>query len=155
MKYIINLLYMCCSILAVAGCTNTNTNEKKIDTNNLTSFPEEVYVRLLKECDYVDIMFFDNPVSMSQSDDAGIQSTLTYITRQVARINPDCKPMGRISYMIKGEIIADGNFYCSDGCSYIVFEEEGKPKYANELSTNGVQFFQNILAQIQRQLDQQ
>ncbi len=150
MKQIFYVIYIWCTLVTIAACGNAES--KSDDSNDLVSFPEAVYVRLLAECDYVDIMFFDSPVSMSQNDNAGIQSTLTFITRQVAKPNPECKPMGRISYMIKGDIIAEGDFYCTDGCTYIIFMEDTKPKYANVLSTNGVQFFQNIIEQIQKQV---
>ena len=152
MKQISYVIYIWCTLIIVMGCANSES--KSDDSTDLVSFPEAVYIRLLAECDYVDIIFFDSPVSMSQNDNAGIQNTLTFITRQVAKHNPDCKPMGRISYMIEGEIIAEGDFYCTDDCTYILFMEDNKPKYANVLSTNGVQFFQNILSQIQKQVDQ-
>jgi hypothetical protein len=153
MKRIFKLIYICCTLVLFAGCSN---NEKKsADSTDLTSIPETVYLRLLGECDYVDIIFFDSPVSMSQDDEAGIQSTLTFISKQLAKPDPDCKPLGRISYMIKGDIIAEGDFYCTEGCTYILFMEENKPKYANVLSPGGIQFFQNILLQIQKKVDEQ
>jgi len=144
-------IYIWCTLIVLAGCTNGS--DKSADSTDLGSIPEKVYLRLLAECDYVDILFFDSPVSMGQDDYAGIQSTLTFITKQIAKPAPDCKPLGRISYMIKGEIIAEADFYCSEGCTYMLFMEDNKPKYANVLSPNGIQFFQNILLQIQKQVD--
>ena len=142
-----------CTIIALAACGNTKS--KSDSATALASIPEAVYLRLLAECDYVDIIFFDNPVSMSQNDDAGIQNTLSFVSKQVATHIPECQPLGRISYMIQGEIIAEGDFYCSEGCTYILFMEDNKPKYANVLSPSGIQFFRNILLQIQKQLEVQ
>ncbi len=150
MKRYVQIIFIACTLVLSAGCSNPKGKADK--STELTSFPEAVYLRLLAECDYVDILFFESPVSMSQNDNAGIQSTLTFITRQIAKHNPECKPLGRIIYMIKGDIIAEGDFYCTDGCTYILFMEDDKPKYANELSSNGVQFFQKILLQIQEQV---
>ena len=155
MKHILRHIYIWSAILVWVGCANGEANEQTDDSDGLISFPEEVYVRLLNECDYVDIMFFDSPISMSQSDAAGVQGTLSFITRQAATPGTDCKPMGRINYQIKGEIIADGNIYCSEGCTFIEFVVDNKPVYANELSQRGLQFFHNILLQIDRQLEQQ
>ena len=153
MKPFLSYIYIWCTLVVLAGCSNGN--DKSADSTDLGSIPEKVYLRLLAECDYVDILFFDSPVSMGQDDDAGIQSTLTFITKEVAKPNADCKPLGRISYMIKGEIIAEADFYSSEGCNYMIFMEDNKPKYANVLSPNGIQFFQNILLQIQKQVGKQ
>lgn len=153
MKQFLYIIHIWCALAALAACSNSNS---KSDTaTGLESFPEAVYVRLLAECDNVDIIFYDSPVSMNQTDNAGIQSTLTFIARQSATLNSDCKPLGRITYLINGEIIAEGDFYCSEGCTYMIFMEDNKPKYANALSTNGIQFFRNILLQIQKQVESQ
>ncbi len=150
MKPIIYVIYIWCTLVVLAGCFNGPT--ESTDSTELGSIPEKTYLRLLAECDYVDIIFYDSQVSMAQDDAAGIQGTLTFINKQVAKPSSDCKPKGHIMYQINGDIIAEGDFYCSEGCTYIIFTEDNKPKYANVLSSSGIQFFQNILLQIQNRV---
>jgi len=150
MKHFYYTIYICVFPFLFFGCSNSEN--KSAAQVELGSIPEAIYMRLIKECDYVDIIFFDSPVSMSQEDAPGIQRTLSYITKQVAKPDPACRPMGRITYIIQGEIIAEGDVFCADGCTYILFMEDKKPKYANVLSPGGIQFFQNILLQIQNQV---
>lgn len=109
--------------------------------------PAETRQRLWESSDYVDIIFYDSPVSVSQSDAPAIRSTLGMTTGQPAMPNPDCKPQGRISYMIQGEIVVEADFYNTDQCQYFLYLEDGKTVYAETLSASGKNFFTQIQEQ--------
>ena len=142
---------VCLFFMSLVSC---QSNEKAADDESqiaqVGSFPLPMFTRLMQECDYVDIIFFDSPASISQNDQRSIQSALMFMDPVAAQLDPTCKPLGRISYMIDGEIVAEGDFYCDDRCQYIAFVEEGKVVYANTLSGDGVSFFTNIIKQIER-----
>ncbi len=116
----------------------------------MTGFPLPLFNRLLAECDYVDIIFYDSPASVSQDNKNSIRSALMFMEPEAAVINPDCKAIGRIAYMIQGEIIAEADIYASNGCSYMAFLENGQVVYANKLSQDGASFFSGILQQIEQ-----
>ena len=56
--------------------------------------------------------------------------------------------------MIKGEVAAEADIFCDEVCQYLLFMVDGKPTYVNALSTNGINFFQNILKQVDQQVGQ-
>ena len=148
MKY---LTIIWCAMVLILACAGDAEKKQQLPDEPMDSFPKAEFQRLLKECDNVDIIFYDSPISMSQDDRASIRGALFFI--DPIRIAPlgDCKPLGRISYMINGAIAAEADFYCEGECTYFVFMENGKPAYANAMSQNGIEFFQSILVQINNQ----
>jgi hypothetical protein len=148
-----------CVILIVGtfACQNADTKNEGSEKSNQTtkassaeqlsqpgSIPVELMKSLWEECDYIDIIFYNSPVSVSQGDQAGIRNTLQFITTKPVPLNPDCAPMGRISFIVKGNIQTEADIYLSQGCSYFVFIEEGKIKYANEMTPQGINFISQV-----------
>lgn len=109
--------------------------------------PADVRQRLWESSDYVDIIFYNSPISVSQNDAPAIRSTLGMTTGQPALPNPACKPQGRISYMIQGDIAVEADFFTTEQCQYFLFLENGKPAYAETLSPAGINFFNQIQEQ--------
>ena len=115
----------------------------------LPTVPDQLMVDLWERCDYVDIIFMNSPASMSQNDINSIRGSLNYISREPAVRNPSCSPVARVAYMAGGELMADANVYCSEGCLYMEFMDNNKPVYVNHLSRSGVQFYNDILIKLQ------
>ena len=148
-------LHISCLLLAgslvLTACSESNgSSDSANKETHVTGFPRPLFDKLLAECDYVDIIFYNSPASVSQTDKNSIRSALMFMEPEPATINPNCKAIGRIAYMIQGEIIAEGDIYASGGCSYLAFIEDGNVVYANKLSQNGSSFFSGILQQIEQ-----
>lgn len=88
---------------------------------------------------------------MSLDEKASIQNTFAQVSQLPATVNPNCGKQGiaRITYQIKGEIVAESEMFFSDGCKYFVFYEEGKPKYSNQITPQGVEYLTNLFKSIQ------
>ena len=138
--------------IAAIGC---GAEQESKSDKPLEGFPQSEFTRLMNECDFVDIIFYNSAVAMSQDQPGSIRSALMFMDPVKVEPMKDCKPMGRIAYLIKGDIVAEADFYCNDECQYMVFLVDNKPTYINALSTNGVNFFQNILSQIDKEVGQQ
>jgi hypothetical protein len=103
--------------------------------------------RIWKEGTQVDYIFYDYPFTMSLNDQPSIQYALKQIAENPAPLKPECKPAGRVSYQIKGNIVLEGDFYFSTGCTYFVFEENRQKKYANYMTDEGIKYFNNQIQQ--------
>ena len=117
------------------------------------TLPLDKAERLFKQTDYMDYVFYELPFSMNHSKAADIQNSIRYIsTSPVTNRIPQCKSIGRIFYQSKGEIISEAEFHFNDaqGCYYMIFMEEGQPKYANLLTATGVNNYNNLFAQVKQ-----
>ncbi|MBK8668717.1 MAG: hypothetical protein IPN89_04315 [Saprospiraceae bacterium] len=120
--------------------------------------PEQVMVKLLNECTYVDYIFHKLPFSLSQSEDNAIDQNISFIDfkRPLVRIPKDCKPIGRKFFQIKGEIVYDVDVYLTNYCKFYVFvDKTNKPIYANYMTDAGVNFYANVAQQARGTIPQQ
>jgi len=141
--------------IVITGAAVSCGTQDKSESSGLPGIPDELRANLTQSCDYVDIIFYNSPASLSQSEPQSIRRALGFIGNAPAELNESCKPIGRISYISSGEITAEGDMYLSDQCQYIVFMEDNKPVYANTMTPPGVQFFQEILQGINKQFPTQ
>lgn len=117
------------------------------------TLPQAQAERFFQETDYMDYVFYELPFSMNHSKEVDIKNAIRYIsTSPVTNRIPQCKSIGRIFYQAKGEIIGEAEFHFNNevGCYYLIFMEEGKPKYANLLTTSGVNNYSNLFAQVNK-----
>lgn len=135
-----------------SGSSNEQPQEEKTDNSTAPTYPsisQATLQKLWNECDYVDYVFYDLPISMNQSDQPSIRGAIRQIAQESPIINPNCKSIGRIFYQIKGENYLEADLYFASDCVYFLFLEDGKPKYANRLTAEAIQFYQNIFKQLQ------
>lgn len=119
---------------------------KEAEKPALSGLPVEMINRMVAEVDYIDYIWHDLPFSLSQEDKAGINTNISFISDEsVSVLNPDCKPIGRKIYNIKGETFATADVYFSPGCYYYVFLDGEKPIYANKITAQGIQFYTQII----------
>ena len=112
------------------------------------AYPQEKLQYLFDNCDYVDYVFYELPMSMSLNEQGSIQYAISHVSITPAKINPNCKSLGRTFYQLKGENIAEAEivFNGPENCSYFVFYENGKKAYANEMTEAGIKYLQqNIM----------
>lgn len=148
--------------LFATSCQNNAPTEENTETSTpqeeqpklvpagefLPSVPVEKLEYLWTNCDYVDYVFYELPISMSLDTKNSIQYVLSHIAENPASLRPDCKPIGRIFYQVEGENYLEADLYFSNGgCTYFVFLEDGKPKYGNYMTEDGAKYMNNNLSQ--------
>ena len=124
----------------------------------LPSVSLELLEKIWKEGTQVDYIFYNQPFTMSLTDKPSIQFAVRHVAETAAPLKPECKPTGRVSYQIKGNIVLEGDFYFSTGCTYFVFEKDRVKTFANFMTDEGVQYFNNQIQQaikMQQQMQQQ
>lgn len=136
----------------IIACGSSTTSDKEISKSiqevqaTLPKLPEPYRQELLNLATSVDIIFYSLPVSMSQDDRHSISKTINFaLDKSAGQLDPTCKSIGRISLLSAGETMQDIELYFSPRCRYFVYLEDGKPKYANQISPGGFNFLNNIL----------
>lgn len=113
------------------------------------SFPLERLEYLFNTADYIDVIFYDLPISLSMNEKSSVQTFLSYVAVEVPPSLPHCtKAAGRIFFQVKGENVDEADLYFSNGCKYLVFYKEGKPAHANFLTEQGVAYLNSLLQQV-------
>ena len=123
----------------------------------LPSVPLELLEKLWQEGTQVDFIFYNYPFTMSLNEKPAIQHAVRHIAEKPAPLKPECKAMGRVTYQIKGDIVLDGDFYFSAGCTYFVFEKNRTKTYANYMTDDAIQYFNKQIqqaVQMQQQMQQ-
>ncbi len=109
------------------------------------SITVEEMKRIYDSCDYVDVIFYESSVSMSQTDQSGIRRTIQFVSTRPATTNPGCSPIGRISFMIAGNIVTEADIYMGEGCNYFSFLRNGNVYAVNEMTPDGIRLFSKFL----------
>lgn len=120
----------------------------------LPSVPLELLEKLWNEGTQVDYIFYDHPFTMSLTDKPSIQYAVRHIAEQPAPLKPECKATGRVTYQVKGDIVLEGDFYFSTGCTYFVFEKNRVKTYANYMSDDGITYFNEQIQQAMKMQQQ-
>jgi len=162
MKLIVIVMFMSfgfisCKDQSFAKQTTPSTKEvinknKASSSLNYPSITIDILQKLFNESDYMDYILNDVNFSISQNEKKSIQSSIRFISSEVpANIPQDCKILGRKFFHVNGEIILEADVYFSKSCAFYIFFEDNKPKYANKMTQEGVNFYTNILRSGQKQ----
>ncbi len=121
----------------------------------LPGLPQEMRDKLFYECDYIDLIFYQQNFSMSLNEKPSIEQIIAIVSADPATYFSACQASGRAFFQSKGRVITEADVHFSDNnCAYFVFMENGKPAYANNMNESGVSLFKSYLmqgAQIQQQ----
>jgi len=137
--------------------------EKKAEAAVDMSKPEipgitnEVMIRLLDQCTYVDYIFHSLPYSISQNEDPSIDMNISFIDykRPLGRIPINCKPIGRKFFHINGEIVYDIDVYLNSQCKFYVFvDKNNKPIFANYMTEDGIKFYADMASRARGAVNQ-
>lgn len=151
------IFYLLLLIGTISACNNTTTNKENPPTEKkavqqapaqgkqMPSIPVETITHIFENCDYIDYVFYNTNFSMSQNEKASIQTAISHVSATPAILNPNCKAIGRIFYQIEAVNVLEADLYFQEGCTYLVFLEKNKPKYANLLTEDGIAYLNNIL----------
>lgn len=144
-----------CLLLGMNSCENNspdsgddaNTSKQTATENALTPMTPEFFKRIDAECDYVDILFYNQDFSVSLHDSLGIKSFLAIISKDPAQLPADCPSQGRAFFQSKGKVICEADIHYIPGkCRSFVFFENGKKVHANLLNDNGETLFANYFS---------
>lgn len=113
----------------------------------LPSVPLPLLEKIYREATQADYIFYNYPFTLSLTEQGSIQYSTRHIAEDPAPLKPECKAAGRITYQIKGEIVLEGDFYFSTGCTYFVFYEKQEKKYANYMTDEGIKYFNEQIQQ--------
>lgn len=105
---------------------------------------------LYSKADKVDMIFYNLPISVNQEDPASVKNTVLYVSPASPQVTANCQALGRLSWMSDGSIIKEADIFCADGCAYLLFIEGNQPVAANAMQQAGVDFFKNIISQVQQ-----
>ena len=143
------------SILAFS-CTSSPKEEQSGNQSSESSKTNYPYLsngeiaNLYSLADKVDMIFYHLPMSVNQDDAASAKNTVLYISPAPAIMNNPCKPLGRLSWISQGAIIKEADIYVDTGCQYMIFMTDNQPVAANAMSESGVQFFNQIISQVEQ-----
>jgi hypothetical protein len=124
-----------------------NTTSKATSMDSLTSISPDAMRDLWQNCTAVDIIFYETNFSLSQDEKASIQNLLGYFLPTPVQHNPQCKPMGRITFIADGEIRQEADIYLSENCTYFIWMKDTRPAHINSMAPQGVAFFNKVISQ--------
>lgn len=155
-----NILLLLIAI-AFFSC-NTDKTKQKVETPKTTEtkkvadiplpyppIPEEDIRVMWEKSDYIDYLFYATNFSLSQNDQASIRQFLSFLASASGNKNESCKSLGRVFFQEKGDILYEAEFYFQEGCTYLVFLVDNKPKWSNQLTPQGKKFFMNLFKRAQ------
>lgn len=163
MKYI--SLIILSLFLFQCGNTDSASTDKKADTTASTqqaapvkttsspypSIGAEQMQYLWNNCDYVDYVFYHTSFSMNQAEQGAIRATLAGVSTQVADIDANCQPVGRVFFMVDGQNIEEADIFFGGNCFYYIFYKDKQYAYANKMTEQGINFYKNVFTQVQTQ----
>lgn len=142
-------------VLLLSSCQpgQPGTEENKQPKNSVTTYPalgNQEISNLYAIADKVDMIFYDMPISVNQDDAKSAKNSVLYISPAPADIRPSCKAIGRLSWISDGAIVREADIYVDSLCRYFIFMEKNQPIAANAMAESGVEFFNNIIQQVQQ-----
>jgi len=156
----LSIILLFITFLFVA-CDNTSTQAKEQENAATAPGPvvrADAYLpsitmpelqQLWKNCNQMDYIFYELPISSSVNDNASAQSHLRHISDTPAGMKEKdlCgKAIGRIFYKSDGEDLTSAEVYFAGGCAFYVFYKDGKKTYSNLMTPEGVNHFNQIIA---------
>lgn len=115
----------------------------------LPPLPVEEIQRLYDKVDYIDYLFTSLPISMSQQTPNDVKGAVTHISGDAPQsLDPSCTVLAQIFYEADGKTLRRADMYYGPTCTYLVWNENGKPTYASRLTAEGVQFFTSVLKNV-------
>ncbi len=101
----------------------------------------------------MDIIFYNMPMSINQSNEAQIKSTLGLISPNKPKFKGTCTPLGRMFFYEGANTLLEAEIYYGGTCYYYKFlDSKGEVIGNNNMNMQGVNFFANIIQQGESQM---
>ena len=105
--------------------------------------------KLWDEVDHIDYMYHELPFSASLSEQESIRGILKHLSTSPAVQYPSCKPIAKIFFHAKGNLMAQADFYYSAQCVSMIFYKDGKPAFGNKLTPEAMTYYQQMFSSLQ------
>ncbi len=137
------------------SCSDTSKTTTKTETTTVVgasypSVPKATMEMLWEKCTHIDYIFTDLPYSISVDDNQQSRAMLLHISTNPAVVDNNCPLTANVVYLASGEIVLEANLYYNKAnqCKYMVFLENGQPKYANYLTPDGLSYFDKLISSV-------
>ncbi|HNR08084.1 MAG TPA: hypothetical protein PKM27_12260 [Saprospiraceae bacterium] len=125
---------------------NSGPSKPKVPPESMAYLNLQQIMALSEQADFVDFLFFNMDVSVSQSDKASISQTVNFFDNQAKPEGMNCPAIGRISFQSGGKIIREADIhFLGTGCGYFTIIENKKPVGTNLISEPGLKFFETLV----------
>ena len=114
-------------------------------TDSLPPMPEALARRIMDSCTLIDYTFLTLPFTISFDNNKSVQGSFRHIQVDGVEEVPGLKVFAKTFFQIQGRIILVGDLYFNNAGQYFVYSEDGIKKYANKLSQEGIDFFNQII----------
>ena len=149
----LSTLVLCITLVLLIACKQVQKEEQASATPSkpTISYPalgNQEISQLYSVAEKIDMIFYELPISVNQDDAASAKNSVLFISPAPVDINNSCRPLGRLSWISQGAIYKEADIYMDSVCQYIIFMTNNKPVAANAMSQSGVQFFTQIISQV-------
>jgi len=143
---ILSLVFIC-----LLACNSGNPPSPKNVSEKISSYLTSSDIQnLANEVDFIDIIFYQMDISVSQGDKASTQQTTHFLTADGKPTEMNCPAIGRLTLQAKGKIIREADIHVQGGgCAYFTLIENKKPVGTCLISPDGRKFFDSLLASYQ------
>jgi hypothetical protein len=143
---VVNFLAACQQASPKKKVVETGSAVASVPTPNYPSIPRETMEMLWSNCTNIDLIFTSLPYSVSTNSNQESRPLLMHISTDAAFVDDKCPMIASVVYLSNGKIVLESNLYYSSNqqCQYMVFLENGQPKYANYLSQQGKDYFNQL-----------
>lgn len=150
----LNIQVLCVTLAILFACKQVKKEEEtpvplSKPTVSYPALGNQEISRLYSVTEKVDMIFYELPISVNQDDAASAKNSVLYVSPAPVDINTSCIPLGRLSWISQGAIYKEADIYMDSVCQYFIFMTNNKPVAANAMSQSGVEFFKNIITQVE------
>lgn len=142
---LIMLTFIACKDDVSSKKSGGGTAGKKIE---LDAFPAAQLSKMRSEGTSIDLISLKKDVNISMSFDnpQSYSIIMSFITEDKGILTNMCVPDAHLMVQKNGDIIQEMDLYYKNGCNAMVFlDAQGKKVSANQISNEGMDFFNNFL----------
>ncbi|MBK8955993.1 MAG: hypothetical protein IPM34_10610 [Saprospiraceae bacterium] len=128
-----------------SGKSGAAASGKKIE---LDAFPSDQLSKIRSEGTSIDLISLKKDVNISMSFDnpQSYSIIMSFLTEDKGILTNMCTPDAHLMVQKNGDIIQEMDLYYKNGCNAMVFmDTQGKKIAANQISNEGMDFFNNFL----------
>ncbi len=150
-------LFLVLMVVSIFSCTNKapeqHTPAQPIpQTPPATSatvlplYPLDKATDLFNNCDYVDLTFNPLQFSVNFNQPKEAKRIIAGFLSNNLPPNMNCaNPFGFVSFLGKGEVLAEADIFFETGCTYLIFRENNQYAYTCAMPNQGIQFINQMV----------
>ncbi len=140
------LLFLAVFIECKPDTTNQTVEIKPIAA--IPVLPEQELKNLVFNCTSVDYIFKELPISISFGKEEGLETNIFFASLEAPQYETKgCKSIARKIYNIGTEIYLEAEVFFDANCHHYDFYKNGKLTYRSQITQQGINFYNNVIAQ--------